>query len=157
MTTRHLLKRVQLVPAPLSEVARFFEEPKNLGEITPPFLNFQIRTEGPLEMREGALIDYTIRLHGVPMLWRTKIDRYVPQVEFVDLQLEGPYKYWHHLHTFRRVDRGTEIGDEVTYELPLGPLGAVAHSLFVRRQLETIFDFRAQVVREKFGVVPRAA
>lgn len=102
-------------------------------------------------MREGALIDYTIRLHGVPLHWRTRIERYVPGVEFVDLQLKGPYKYWHHHHTFREISGGTEIGDTVTYELPFGPLGEAAHSWFVKGQLDTIFDYRNHVVREKFG------
>ena len=102
-------------------------------------------------MMEGAIIDYKIRLHGVPLNWKTRIERYVQGVEFVDLQIKGPYKYWHHRHTFRQTSSGTEIGDTVTYELPLGPLGRGAHLCFVKRQLDTIFNYRARVVREKFG------
>lgn len=153
MSARNVLSRVQDVRAPLGEVAQFFEDPQNLGELTPGFLHFQIKSEGPLEMREGALIDYTIRLHGVPMRWKTRIERYVPGVEFVDFQVEGPYKYWHHRHTFRETPRGTEIGDTVTYELPLGLLGKAAHACFVKRQLDAIFSYRAEVVRERFGDV----
>jgi ligand-binding SRPBCC domain-containing protein len=151
MPAQYVLSRVQNVAAPLREVALFFEDPGNLGEITPPFLDFRIVTKGPIEMKEGALIDYTIRLHGVPLRWQTRIDHYVPGVEFVDLQIKGPYKYWHHHHTFRETPGGTEIGDTVTYELPFGPLGRAVHAAFVARQLEQIFRYRAEVIREKFG------
>lgn len=151
MAKRYVLSRTQEVRAPLRDVTTFFEDPRNLGEITPPFLRFQLTTDGPIEMKEGALIDYTIRLHGVPLNWRTRIERYVQGVEFVDLQLKGPYKYWHHHHTFRQTGRGTEIGDTVMCELPLGPLGRAAHLCFVGRQLDTIFNYRALVVQEKFG------
>lgn len=153
MPQRHLLERRQTVAASLDEVTSFFENPRNLEALTPPFLRFTIRTEGNIEMKEGALIDYSISLHGLPMSWSTRIESYQPGVDFVDVQLNGPYKYWHHHHTFRAVPGGTEIGDKVTYELPLGPLGAVAHNLFVKRQLATIFDYREKVVAERFGRV----
>ena len=145
------LHRAQRVSASLSEVTDFFERPENLEFLTPTFLRFKTHTPGPIEMKVGALIDYTIALYGVPMRWRTLIEEYVPSEHFIDVQLEGPYKRWHHLHTFRSIEGGTEIGDTVTYELPMGPLGAMAHSLFVKSQLETIFAYRYRVVAQKFG------
>ena len=153
MTHRYVLERRQTVAASLKEVTHFFENPRNLEALTPPFLRFTIETDGDIAMKEGALIDYTISLHGLPMRWRTSIESYQPGVDFVDLQLKGPYKYWHHHHTFRAVFGGTEIGDKVTYELPWGPLGALAHNLFVKRQLTAIFDYREKVVAKKFGRV----
>lgn len=152
---RHQLTRSQWVPTPLEEVVGFFEDPRNLEQITPPFLGFRILTEGEIEMRVGALIDYSIRLHGVPLLWQTRIDEYVPMERFVDFQVKGPYRYWNHLHTFSREDGGTRIEDCVDYELPLGPLGTVAHALFVKRQLKTIFDYRYRVIEKRFGLDER--
>lgn len=153
---RHVLERIQTVSRPRAEVVRFFEDPRNLGELTPPFLHFRILTEGPIEMREGARIDYEIRLHSIPMVWKTLIEEYVPGEQFVDRQIEGPYRYWHHVHRFEDAEGGgTRIFDRVTYELPLGPLGALAHVVFVRRQLKEIFDYRFRVVEERFGTALR--
>lgn len=151
MSETYVLERVQLVPRPRAEIAAFFENPRNLGELTPPFLNFQITTPGEIPMHVGAHIDYTIRLHGLPMKWKTLIERYSPGHQFVDLQLKGPYEYWHHVHTFEDAPGGTKITDKVTYRLPLGPLGSLAHALFVRRQLKTIFDYRYKYIEERFG------
>lgn len=145
------LERTQVVPRPIAEVFPFFADARNLGELTPPFLGFTILTPQPIEMRAGTLIDYQIRLRGIPMKWRTRIEQFVPGERFIDVQLKGPYKTWHHLHTFRAVPGGTELGDLVHYELPLGPLGRLAHAALVRRQLATIFDYRARVMRERFG------
>lgn len=154
--TVHRLRRVQVLPRPRAEVFAFFEDAKNLARITPDFLGFQIVTPTPIAMRAGALIDYRIRLFGVPLRWRTEIESYDRGVAFVDRQLRGPYKLWHHTHTFRDVAGGTEMVDEVDYEIGFGPFGALAHALFVRRTLERIFDYRAEVVGELFGA-PAAA
>lgn len=151
MTHRYTLERIQTVTSELTKVTHFFEDPGNLEALTPSFLNFRIDTKGELEMKEGAIIDYRIALHGLPMKWRTRILQYTPGADFVDFQVKGPYKYWHHLHTFRSTPQGTEILDRVTYELPFGPLGRIAHAFWVRRQLGQIFDFRAKVVEERFG------
>ena len=103
-------------------------------------------------MKAGTLIDYRIRLRGVPMRWRTLIEEWGPGTRFVDRQLTGPYRYWRHEHVFSAVASGTEIRDAVDYELPLGPLGNVLHRAFVRSELQHIFDFRADTVRELFQV-----
>lgn len=147
----YVLERTQVVPRPRDEVFAFFADATNLERLTPPFLGFTILTPQPIEVRAGTLIDYRIRLSGIPMTWRTLIEDYVPGVQFVDVQLRGPYKRWRHLHTFRDVDGGTAIGDRVEYELPLGPLGRIAHAVLVKRQLRTIFDYRAQVMKDMFG------
>lgn len=147
----YTLERTLVVPRPRDEVFPFFADPANLERLTPPFLGFTILTPQPIEMRAGALIDYRIRLSGIPMKWRTLIESYDPPHSFVDTQLRGPYKRWHHTHTFREVPGGTELGDRVEYALPLGPLGSIAHAVMVARQLRTIFDYRTKVMQELFG------
>jgi hypothetical protein len=106
-------------------------------------------------MREGALIEYRLALHRIPVRWRTRIEAWEPPVRFVDAQLRGPYALWVHTHTFA-VDGpdAVVIGDHVRYALPLGPLGAIAHAAFVRRDLERIFDYRAQAVAAQIAKRP---
>lgn len=147
----HRLERTQLIPRPMGDVFDFFSKAENLERLTPSWLGFQILTPLPIVMREGALIDYRIRLMGVPMKWKTRIDVWEPGKRFVDRQLEGPYSLWRHLHEFEEVPEGVRMKDVVDYDLPLGPLGSIAHVAFVKRQLTTIFDFRYQVVEELFG------
>jgi hypothetical protein len=142
----YLLQRIQHLPRPLEEVFPFFADAANLQAITPEFLNFRIVSKLPITMEEGALIEYRLGLFGVPFSWKTRIDVWEPGVRFVDRQLSGPYRLWRHTHEFRAVDGGTEMVDTVEYELPLGPLGAVAHPLFVRRTLDRIFDHRHEAV-----------
>jgi ligand-binding SRPBCC domain-containing protein len=120
----------------------FFSRASNLERITPPFLRFRIKTPEPIEMRKGAIIDYNLRIHGVPALWRTEIAEWDPPHQFVDLQLKGPYKLWHHTHTFTEEQGGTRMVDEVRYEVPLGPLGDIVEALFVRKDVTNIFRFR---------------
>lgn len=143
------LTREQRIPRPRAEVFAFFEDARNLELLTPKFLRFAIVTEGPIPMHEGTLIDYRIALFGVPLRWRTRIEQYEPPARFVDSQLRGPYRSWRHTHEL--VEDGpnaTRMLDRVEYELPLGPLGTLAHALFVRRTLEQIFDYRyAEVAR----------
>lgn len=143
--------RRQWVPAPLEVVFAFFDRPENLNEITPPSLHFRILTPSPVPMHQGALIDYSIRLMGIPMRWTSYIAVYEPPRCFVDVQLRGPYSFWHHTHRFQAVNGGTEITDEVLYALPFGILGRVIHTLLVWRQLEYIFDYRSQRIQERFG------
>lgn len=150
MAKRYHLERVQLVPAPRLAVFEFFSRAQNLELLTPPFLNFQILTPPPIEMRPGALIEYRIGLAGVPMKWLTEIQEWVPTERFVDAQLRGPYRYWHHTHEFRDTEGGTQMRDCVDYELPLGPLGTLAHALMVERLLKKIFDYRVEAVERAF-------
>jgi ligand-binding SRPBCC domain-containing protein len=146
MAHRYRLERVQLIPRARVETFAFFEDAANLERITPPFLNFRVTTSGPLVMREGLELEYRLRLHGVPLLWRSRIERYEPGHCFVDTQLRGPYRYWHHLHEFTDAPGGTQMRDVVDYELPFGPLGRIAHGALVRSQLERIFDYRYEAV-----------
>ena len=101
-------------------------------------------------MKEGAVIDYTIRVAGIPQRWTTLITEFTPPSRFVDLQLRGPYSYWHHTHIFVAIDDGTKVIDDVHYALPFGLLGRLAHSLFVQRMLRSIFDFRRRALEDLF-------
>lgn len=148
----HLARR-QRVPRPRHEVFAFFADAANLEKLTPPFLGFHILTPMPIVMGVGARIDYKISLHGIKLTWQTVIESFDPDDRFVDVQMKGPYKWWHHTHTFADVPGGTEIGDEVDYEVGFGPLGTIAHGLFVKRQLRTIFDYRTRVMTELFGAM----
>jgi ligand-binding SRPBCC domain-containing protein len=145
-----ILKRRQLVRRPLPEVFAFFSKPENLEVLTPKTLGFRILTPSPVNMKEGAVIDYTIAVAGFPVRWTTLISSYEPQHRFVDLQLKGPYSFWHHTHTFTETENGTLIDDEVRYSMPYGALGVVAHALFVKRQLRTIFARRSDVISTIF-------
>jgi ligand-binding SRPBCC domain-containing protein len=142
----YILDQSQFVRRPLSEVFAFFSDPSNLQLLTPPLLGFQILTPTPIAMHEGTLIDYRISIRGIPLRWRTRIERYAPMRSFVDIQSRGPYRSWRHTHEFEERPDGTEVRDHVEYSLPLGPLGALAHALFVRRDLETIFAYRRQAI-----------
>lgn len=139
------------VPRGIHETFEVFENPHNLARITPPWLNFRV-LHGPLEMRKGLEINYTIHWLGLPIRWRTRIASYQPPEMFVDLQERGPYTLWHHLHRFVPApDGGTVVSDQVTYVLPLGPLGRLAHSVMVKRQLLGIFRYRQQALARMLG------
>ena len=145
--TNHTLRTSLVLPRPLDEVFPFFAAAENLGRVTPAEMDFRIRTPLPITMEPGRMIDYTIRLHGVPMRWRTLISEWNPPHGFVDEQVAGPYALWHHRHRFTAVGPAeTLIEDEVTYRLPLAPLGDLVHPI-VRRQLTRIFTFRQDTVR----------
>jgi ligand-binding SRPBCC domain-containing protein len=137
----HTLRRERYLPGTPDEVFPFFAEPRNLERITPPFLHFHVVHAD--EPRAGALIEYRLRLHGVPIDWLTRIEAWEPGVRFVDVQLRGPYALWHHTHEFEAAHAGTTLmRDTVRYALPYGPLGALAHRVFVKRDVEAIFDYR---------------
>ena len=141
------------IPLARDATFSFFADASNLARITPPELGFSIDTPLPITMAAGTLIDYTIRLWGIPMRWRTRITVWEPGERFVDEQLSGPYRSWVHTHSFTSVNGGTDIDDEVVYSLPFGILGRVAAPL-VRLQVGRIFRYREAQVR-RFLVQPR--
>ena len=150
----HTLQREQWVAKKPDRVFPFFAQPGNLALITPPGLRFRLLTPGPITMESGRVIDYTIRVLGLPVRWRTLITRYDPPRCFVDEQLNGPYSFWHHTHRFSEVNGGTLLEDEVRYALPLmlaGPANGLVHALYVRPALTRIFDYRQQVFSRLFG------
>ena len=147
----YTLTKEMTVPRPLEEVFEFFSRPENLARITPPRLGFRIISTSPILMKAGTQIDYTIRVMGIRLPWRTLISVYEPPHRFVDEQIQGPYAFWKHTHTFTDTGGGTLIRDEVRYALPFGPLGTLVRGLAVSRQLEGIFAYRAQVIAGLFG------
>ncbi len=151
MSTYHIHTK-QLVPITLKEAWDFFSSPKNLKEITPDYMGFHIRSEYDGKMYPGQIIEYTVKpVLGIPMYWMTEITQVKEQHFFIDEQRVGPYNMWHHQHFFREVEGGVEVEDMVHYRLPLGPLGNIAHALFVKKQLQGIFDYRKKVLEERFG------
>lgn len=141
----------QWVPQSPPATFAFFERPQNLSLITPPSLGFRILTPEPVTMSRGLVIDYRVRVLGVPVHWRSLIAEYDPPHGFRDVQVIGPYRLWDHRHRFRRDGAGTTVEDVVVYELPLGPVGALVHRLAVRRRLEAIFAHRRRRIGELLG------
>lgn len=155
---RYTLERTTLVAAPLREVFDFFGDPKNLARITPASMGFVITDAPARKLREGDRIHYRLRVFGVPIRWTTLITSWRELESFSDLQERGPYRYWHHTHSFREVPEGVEMHDRVEYELPFGIFGRIFGLPIVRGQLKQIFDYRTKVIREVFTrpATPRA-
>ena len=149
--SQHTIRREIWLPRPRAEVFAFFSEARNLEQITPPLLRFHVVTPEPIQMGEGTLIEYKLRIRGVPWGWLTKITRWNPPYAFADVQLKGPYKKWDHMHRFIEENGGTRMIDEVVYELPFGPLGDLVHALMVRREVEQIFEYRNSVIGALFA------
>ena len=139
------------LPRPLDEVFAFHADAGNLQRITPPWLDFAIRTPAPVEMRKGTLIDYRLRLHGIPLRWQSAITFWDPPRSFVDEQRRGPYRRWIHRHEFVEEHGGTRVGDEVEYAVPFG---ALANWLVVERDVRRIFAYRREALCRIFGVEP---
>lgn len=143
----HVLRVEQTLNAPLDRVFAFFADAGNLEAITPPFLRFHIETPLPIEMKPGALIDYSLKLHGIRIRWRTRISAWEPNVRFVDEQIKGPYTLWVHEHTFAPVSGEpgrTVVTDTVRYAHAGWLLEPVVHNRLVRPRLDAIFKFRAE-------------
>jgi ligand-binding SRPBCC domain-containing protein len=136
------------LPTPRDEVFDFFSQARNLELITPPWLSFKVLTPEPIEMRRGTLIDYRLGWHGIPLRWRSEIEEWDPPHRFVDTQLRGPYRLWHHQHVFDEVDGGTRISDHVRYA---APGGALVNRLFVARDVRRIFDYRRETIKGVFS------
>ena len=141
----------QFVPRPRPEVFAFFSAAENLERITPPFLNFRIQKKSTPQIQEKTLIDYRLKIHGVPITWRTLIEKWVPDSCFVDTQLKGPYTKWHHTHTFEDVPGGTMMHDRVLYRVPFGSLGQLFLGKFIRRDVANIFAYRTEQIEKIFA------
>ena len=144
---RYLLESELLLPQDRQSVFAFFSDALQLETITPPWLRFQVLTDPPIAMRAGTLIDYKLRLHGIPVKWQSEIAVWEPPARFVDRQIIGPYKLWWHEHTFEEHPKGTLVVDRVEYAVPGGWL---MNRVFVRRDLERIFRFRQEKMIEIF-------
>jgi len=153
----HTLTTWQWLPRPRNEVFAFFADARNLQRITPAFLEFRVLNDGPITMQPGTLIDYRIRLRGLPLRWRTKITEWEPPVRFADIQLRGPYAEWVHTHTFEEEDGGTRVNDTVRYRL-WGPgiITNVINRLLVAPDTKRIFEFRHRALEAIFDVRGRA-
>ena len=149
--TVYQLERGLWVPQPLSTVFDFFSRPENLQAITPPWLQFSILTPGPIQMKPGATIAYTLRVRGIPFSWITEIEEWNPPYGFLDVQVKGPYRLWRHTHRFSEYEGGTLIADVVQYALPFGPLGRLMHRIQVAADLSRIFDYRSECIRVRFS------
>lgn len=147
------LDRTTLIHRTIDEVFPYFTDAGNLERITPPWLRFRILTPRPIEMAEGTLIDYSLRLHGIPIRWKTRIAAWDPPRLFIDQQIKGPYSLWRHTHAFEADPAGsggTLMKDIVEYAFPAGPLSPLINRLYIRRDLDRIFDYRAKVIGEVF-------
>jgi len=152
----HLLERRQRVELSIEEAFAFYGDARNLELITPPWLGFEVTTPAPIEMGVGTLIEYRLRLHRVPVRWRTRITAWEPPQRFVDSQVRGPYSLWEHTHTFEDDGAGTTvIEDRVRYAIPLGPLGELANRLLVQRDMRRIFDYRRDAVAREMSRTPQ--
>lgn len=145
------LRKQVLVPAPLEDVFSFFSKAENLNLITPPWLHFKILTPSPIKMEENASIDYSIKIFGFGMAWKSKITVWQPPHRFTDLQMKGPYRHWEHTHIFEEKEGNTYMEDVVRYAAPGFVLSPLLHFFFIRPRLEKIFVFRETSILEYFG------
>jgi len=144
----HVMRFEQRLEAPPGAVFPFFADARNLEAITPPLLRFRLLTPEPVAMGVGTFLQYALRIRGVPVRWDTLIQEWDPPHRFVDVQVRGPYRLWHHTHELEPVDEGraTLMRDTVRYAVGFGGLGEVVRRAVVRRDVEAIFAFRAEQV-----------
>lgn len=140
----------QWIPRKPAEVFPFFCEARNLEVLTPPWLNFKILNQSTPTIQKGTLFDYSLRIHGIPVKWRTLIEDWQENESFVDTQLRGPYRLWHHTHIFTPDRGGTLMKDRVRYALPFGVMGDFLAARFVRRDVEGIFAYRKEAISKFF-------
>jgi ligand-binding SRPBCC domain-containing protein len=152
LTDMYELHTKQKLPISVAEAWAFFSDPKNLREITPTYMGFDILSGADRKVYAGQIIRYTVKpLLGLKLNWVTEITHVAPGQFFVDEQRFGPYAFWHHKHFLHPIEGGVEMEDWVHYKLPMGPLGQLAHAVFVRRQLQEIFDYRTEKLNSLFG------
>jgi ligand-binding SRPBCC domain-containing protein len=148
----YTLEVKQFVKISLAEAWDFFSSPGNLSKITPPHMGFIITSGVPAKMYPGQIITYKVSpISGIRTNWVTEITHVADHSFFIDEQRFGPYRMWHHEHHFETQGDGVLMTDRVSYKLPFGILGRIAHALFVRRQLEQIFEFREECLERMFG------
>jgi ligand-binding SRPBCC domain-containing protein len=140
-----------ILDRPIQEVFPFFANAENLNTVTPPWLNFEILTPLPIEMKVGTIVDYRLRLHGLPIRWRSQVTEWDPPNKFTDVQIHGPYRIWKHEHFFTAEGTRTRMTDRVEYAVPGWIFAPMVHSLFVRGDLQKIFDYREQKFVEIFS------
>ena len=145
---RHLRSEV-LIPGELETVFAFFGDASNLNEITPSWLDFSIQTPLPVEMKRGTILEYRLKIRGVPVSWKSEITEWEPPFFFIDTQTKGPYRMWVHRHDFRRVESGTLVKDTVDYALAGGVLEPLVHRVFVYPDLQRIFAYRSKKLLER--------
>mgnify|MGYP001547255720 CR=1 FL=1 len=150
-TGGYRLESMLHLATPLPELFLFFADAGNLEELTPPWLNFTIETPAPIEMQAGALIDYRLKVRGLPLRWQTEITAWEPPYRFQDEQKKGPYRLWRHEHLFRETAAGTMALDIVDYALPGGALATPVHALVVGPDVRKIFEYRQQRLLQRFG------
>jgi len=150
--SKYKLSMITVIPERLEKVFDFFCRAENLNDITPKWLDFKFVTPPPKEMKAGTLIEYSLKIRFVRIRWLTEITVWEPPYRFIDTQLKGPYKMWVHEHKFEADGENTKMTDTVLYELPFGPIGEIAHILFVKRDVIEIFTYRYHRIREIFGV-----
>ena len=146
----HTLLTEQWVPQPLDATFSFFTDPQNLEALTPKFLQFKILKVTSSPIQEGTLLDYSLKIRGIPIRWQTKITECISGVRFSDMQTRGPYFFWHHTHEFFEKNGGTLIRDKVLYKLPGWIPGDIIAHWLVRKDLEKIFLYRREVIAELF-------
>lgn len=148
-----VLEKKVIVSAELDAVWEFFSSPANLKLITPAEMGFDILTGETDKMYPGQMISYCVKpLFGMPLKWITEITHVEEKRYFVDEQRYGPYRLWHHEHHFRRVDEGVEMIDRISYILPFGIIGRLAHRFFVKSKVNRIFEYRSHIIEQLFPV-----
>ena len=144
----------QFIDLPIKDVFDFFSKPENLSLITPPRLRFDILTPTPLEMKEGQLIDYSLKiLYLIKLHWRTLITDYQKPYKFIDQQIKGPYTLWHHTHIFEEKDGGTLIKDNLKYVIPFGWIGRAIHFIYIKHDINGIFQYRHKILNDIFSEI----